>query len=263
MKLIGISDNIKSNLFKIKVWADSFREVCDGDICLLAVSPTTEEIMALSDMGIGIVIAKIGDGSVNDQRLGIIEEYLRTQKDELFLITDVFDVLFQADPFKKWDLKYDIFVGSECLMLSQEPWNRDVISKCFDFPQDAEIICSGVIGGKRNALISLYGKMHKMCVNARKAHDIRDQAALIILMAQGEVPNVQVFHLDDGWVAHCAVSGPTQFLDAWGFRKNIKYSLPQLVDGKITNGRVFDIVHQFNRIPEWYSTLTEKYGNSK
>lgn len=260
MKLIGISNNVKANIFKIKVWADSFRSVCNGEVCLLMANPTEDDFKSISDLNIECIPVKVEGGSVNDVRLGLIRDYLKTQRDDLYLITDVFDVLFQGDPFFKWDLRYDIFAGSECLMLSQEPWNRDVITKCFDFPNDAEIICSGVIGGKRNALIDLYTKMDDMCKNARKNHDIRDQAAFIILIAQGKVPNIKIFDLNDGWTAHCAVSGPTQYFESWGFKNSLRgFAVPQLRNGKITNGKVFDIVHQFNRIPEWYEALTKKY----
>ena len=260
MKLIGISNNVKANIFKIKVWAESFKSVCDGEVCLLVANPSEEDIEAVRGLNIEYYPVKVSGGSVNDVRLGLIKDYLKNQKEGLFLITDVFDVLFQGNPFTKWDLNYDIFAGSECLLLSQEPWNRDVIDKCFDFNKDAEIICSGVIGGKRDALINLYDQMDSLCSNARKNHDIRDQAAFIILIAEGKVPNIKIFNLNDGWTAHCAVSGPTQFLDGWGFRQALsRYSLPKLIGGVITNGNVFDIVHQFNRIPEWYNSLTKKY----
>ena len=116
---------------------------------------------------------------------------------ELFLITDVFDVVFQSDPFIKMDLNYDIFVGSEGLKLIQEPWNADVINKVF--PEyfgkclNQDIICSGVIGGKREPLIDLYDEMFTMCENSLNGHNIKDQAALIIMIYNNQINNLKIY----------------------------------------------------------------------
>ena len=56
------------------------------------------------------------------------------------MVTDVFDVTFQGDPFIKMTDEYDVFVGSEGVRINEEPWNRDVISKVF--PEDLNICMS-------------------------------------------------------------------------------------------------------------------------
>ena len=59
---------------------------------------------------------------------------------------------------------------------------------------------------------------------------------------------------------HCAVAGPTAFFDSWGFRNNLKYGIPQMKDdGRVytQSGDLFDIVHQFNRVPEWHQKIRE------
>ena len=166
------------------------------------------------------------------------------------------------------DLTYDIFVGSEGIKVSQEPWNSDVINKVFPEHMgkclNSDIICSGVIGGKRESLIKLYDKLFSMCENSLNGHNIKDQAALIIMVANDEIDNLKIFEVNDGWTLHCAIGGPTQFFEGWGF----KGLLIQKYGGvsKMEKGEIFthtdlkyDIVHQFNRIPEWNEELIKGY----
>jgi hypothetical protein len=150
-----------------------------------------------------------------------------------------------------------VFVSGEGVNVFQEPWNFDVIKKILpeylNIASNSEVINSGVIGGKRKSLITLYEKMYDLCENSLNDHNIKDQAALIVLLSKEEIENVKVFNLDEGWAVHCAVAGPTQFFEIWGFKQNLKYGIPKMINGFVctSNGLKYDIVHQFNRIPEW------------
>lgn len=264
--LIGLSNNILLNLDKIKVWSQSFKRHSDGQVILLCANSNQDEINACSELGIVSIPVTIDDTwHINHKRLERTYEFLKESDIDLFLITDVFDVVFQGDPFSKWDLTNDIFVGGEGVIVGDEPWNADNIIKIFPneiqkcYPQ--EVICSGVIGGKRKPLIKLYERMFELCENGDDRHNIKDQAALIVMVVNNEIENLKVFNLDDSWVVHCAVAGPTQFFDAWGFRGKLKYGIPYLENEFIysNNGTKYDIVHQFNRIPLWNEILTKNY----
>lgn len=267
--LLGLSNNIDSNISKIKVWSKSFKKYSDGDVILLCANSSDEEIKMCQDLGIIPVPVVIDDTYyINHKRLGSTLEFLKYSDIELFIITDVFDVVFQSDPFIKMDLKYDVFVGSEGIKLSQEPWNFDVINKVFpEYSQrclNEDIVCSGVIGGKKDSLIKLYDKLFSMCENSLNGHNIKDQAALIIMIMENEIENLKIFELNEGWTIHCAVSGPTQFFEGWGFKNHMikKYGgISQLIGNEIFthNDLKYDIVHQFNRIPEWNDILTKEY----
>ena len=140
--------------------------------------------------------------------------------------------------------------------------SNDVLVKSFpedvSFLQDKEIICSGVIAGKPLYVANLLGLMWMKCVLS-EGHDIRDQAALNILHYEKENPcfpreRTKLYSINDNWCLHCAVGGPTQFFDIWGF-KNIlikRYKVPEYKD--------YAIVHQFNRISTWEKQL-QKYGS--
>ena len=266
--LLGLSNNVGLNIDKIKVWSKSFKKYSDGDVILLCANSNQEEIQFCIDNGIIPIPVNIEDTwRINHKRLERTFEFLENSDIELFLITDVFDVVFQSNPFDKFDLNYDIFVGAEGVLVSEEPWNSDWINKLF--PNDyyecinQEVICSGVIGGKRLPLINLYKRMFELCENSTNLTNIQDQAALIVMVKNKEIDNLKIFNLTDGWVVHCAIAGPTQFFESFGFKGNIenRYGIPQLITDRICtkNGDPYDMVHQFNRIPEWNEILTNQY----
>jgi len=267
--LIGISNKIKEHKSKIKVWSESFRKFSNDDIILLSANPDEEDLRICDELNLKYHVVDVGDPwYINNKRLYHTAEYLKYSDVDVFLVTDVFDVLFQSNPFDKFDLEtYDVFVSGEGIYLREEPWNTAVINKCFpgeiQHCINNEIICSGVIGGKRVPLIKLFERMHDMCENALNNHNVRDQAALILMIAKNEVENLKIFNLNDGWAMHCATSGPTQFFEGWGFKRNLegRYSIPKLENNKICtdDGRTIDIVHQFNRVPEWHKIITSDY----
>jgi hypothetical protein len=267
--LIGLANNIKSHSNKIKVWVNSFKKHSNGDVVLLCANSTEEDIDFCKSLGIIPISVHVEDTwYINNKRLKHTLDFIENSQYNLYLITDVFDVLFQNDPFTKMDDSYDVFVGSEGLHINEEPWNGDVISKVFpndlEVCKNHEIICSGVIGGKKESLIKLYTKLDEMCENSSNNHNIKDQAALIVMIAKNEVDRLKIFSFDEGWTVHCAIGGPTQFFESWGFKNTLikRYGgIPYLQDNKIYNhnGNVYDIVHQFNRITEWNEILTKEY----
>lgn len=266
--LLGISNNVSENILKIKTWSKSFRKHSDAEIILLCANSTDLDLKVCEDLGITPIPVFIDDvWRINHKRLERTFEFLESSDIDLFLITDVFDVVFQSDPFVKWDLNYDIFVGSEGVLISEEPWNADWINKLFpkeyQSSKNQEVICSGVIGGKRLPLIKLYKRLFDLCENSTNLTNIQDQAALIVSIKNNEVQNLKIFTLTEGWTVHCAVAGPTQFFESFGFKNAIqrRYGIPTLVDNKICtpDGKPYDIVHQFNRIPEWNKILTKDY----
>jgi len=269
--LTGFSNNISQNKQKIKVWSESFRKHSDGDIVLIAANTNEDDIKTLNELNIDYRLVTENDTwYINNKRLRHTKEFLESSDGDVFLITDVFDVLFQSDPFQKMDLdNYDVFISKEGIKVVEEPWNGDVINKVFpDQLQsclETEIVCSGIIGGKRESLIKLYDKMDYMCENSPNDHNIKDQAALIILVKDNWIDNLKNFTLDDGWAMHCQSSGPTYFFEAWGLKNSLLrkgYGIPELrEDGFVytQSGIKYDMVHQFNRVEEWKNIITKEY----
>lgn len=265
--LVGLSNNVHLNSEKIELWVNSFRKVSSDDIVLLLANGSKEDIEICNKFNIKIKPVLIeDDGFINHKRLEHTLNFIKESEYDFFIITDVFDVVFQKNPFDKLDVfNYDIFVGGEGININQEPWNSDNINKLFpkylSVCAPNEIINSGVIAGKKGSLISLYQRMFELCEESPNSHNIKDQAALNVLVWKNEVKNLKIFNLDDGWVVHCAVAGPTQFFESWGFKNNLKYGIPK-INGNVvvTNeNEVFDIVHQFNRVPDWHNKIKNNF----
>tara|TARA_R110000822_G_scaffold61319_2_gene151803 strand:- start:452 stop:1285 length:834 start_codon:yes stop_codon:yes gene_type:complete len=272
--LLGCVNNVSQHIDKIKVWSKSFGEVSKGSINLVLVNPQPHEISLLKDMGITTFpYYTKGTETINNMRLQFQWQTLDELDLDYVLVTDVFDVMFQDNPFIKiWG--NDIIVGTEGITHNEEPWNMSVLQQ--SYPDKVEklrhelIVCSGVIGGRKDKIIKLLKDMDKLTMG-KGGHDIRDQAALNIILYQplsfksweNKSYNIKVLSPKDGWVLHCAVGGPTQFYEAWGFKNKMKERFGEARNegGIIVNGdwQIFDIVHQFNRIEEWNKELTTRY----
>jgi len=267
--LLGCVNNISQHLDKIKVWAKSFNEVCNSQVILVCINPTDMELRILQTMGIDTAAYYLESGeTVNNFRLQYEIDTLKQTDWDYALITDVFDVMFQDDPFQKI-IGHQITVGTEGVYHFEEPWNLDVMQKSYpnkvELVRNELILCSGVIGGEKNRLLTFLTKMDSITKKGVGGHDIRDQAAMNIKIYDDKSPfhNYNLLTPKDGWVLHCAVGGPTQFYESWGFKDKMKerYGEAEMINGVVVNGQgqIFDIVHQFNRIEQWNKELTMRY----
>ena len=268
--LTGVSNNVTSNIHKIKVWANSFKKhVKDGEVVLIGADMNVEDRNVLNLNGIKFHEIESDPGlTINDSRLIHTANWIENSPYDLFMVTDVFDVCFQADPFEMLELdKYDFFAGSEGVLHNEEPWNMDVMNKAFpeyvDFIRQYEVVCSGVMGGKKDSLVKTLRMQQHLVDGSLKAHDIRDQAAFNILIYKNLIDNCKIFKPNEGWVVHCSLSGPTFQHIEWGLGKAIdkKYGLPKLQENVLvdSNDTVYKIAHQYNRIPEWNEKIIEEY----
>ncbi len=267
--LTGVCNNVTQNIDKILLWKNSFHQVVpEGSVVLLAYNPTPSDIKTLEDNNIAFLnVSGEGTETVNNQRLVILSDFLRDYSKfyDVVFNTDVFDVAFLKDPFKKLDLaKYDIFVGGESMLHYQEPWNTDVMHKCFpeylQATKDQEIYCSGVMAGRPLQLSKFLLDMVKTTLTSKKGHDIEDQAAMNIIIHQNdklqdEKYRLKKFEITEDWCLHMAICGPTQFFESWGFKDRIKERY-----GITPDWKDYDIVHQFNRIPEIHKQIKDING---
>lgn len=266
--LLGVANNLESNIQKVSLWSQSFKEVTDGEVILLLANGTEDDLRVCEELGITSHLVTVEDvWFFNHKRLEHTLNFLKSTDIDLFMITDVFDVVFQGDPFELMDTSsYSVFAGGEGVDINQEPWNMDNIKKIFPEYIDGcigkEIVNSGVIGGTREGLIPVYERMFQLCEEGSDDHNIKDQAAFNVMISRNEINGFKMFNLDEGWVQHSAVSGPTQFFKPWGFINNLKYGIPQMIDKTVctSEGTPFRIAHQFNRVPEWHNLINEKYN---
>ena len=103
--LLGLSNRVKDNKDKIKVWSESFRKHSDGDVILLIANANEEDIKCCEELNIQYHKVVVDDlHHINHKRLEHTKNFLETSDIDLFLITDVFDVFFQSNPFDKLDI---------------------------------------------------------------------------------------------------------------------------------------------------------------
>lgn len=267
--LTGVSNNVSQHIDKIKVWAHSFEKHTDGDAVLIAADMTEDDKLSLKSNNIKYFEVKTDqDLTINDSRLRHTADWIEQSDYDLFMVTDVFDVCFQGDPFELFDLdNFDFYAGSEGIYHNEEPWNMDVMSKAFpghaDYMRPHEVVCSGVMGGKKNILVSTLRLQQLLVDEADRGHDIRDQAALNILIYKDHIRRCKIFTPNDGWVIHCSLSGPTFQHIEWGLGKVIeqRYCLPKLQGNVLVdaNGIVYKIAHQYNRIDKWNEKIIKQY----
>jgi len=261
--LVGLCNNPVYNQNKINLWLKSFKQHCDYDVTLIIANPSDNDRSFCDQLGVNIEYVSVDNShQIYHKRLFQIYQYLTSINYDLILSTDVFDVAFQSDPFKKLDIiNYDVFLSGEGVLVNQENWNYRNIDTLFPNEiikcQHNEVINSGIIAGKRLQVIEVYRQMYELCEQSTNHDDIQDQAALIVLVCNKLIPGLKIFNLDDAWAMHCAVAGPTQFFESWGFSRNLKYGIPKIINGKVytATGILYDIVHQFNRIPEWHNQI--------
>ena len=99
--LLGLSNNIGQHKEKIKIWADSFRKFSDGEVILLAANSSEEDLKVCNELNIRSIPVIVEDTwYINHKRLEHTYNFLKHTDIDLFMITDVFDVVFQSDPFQ-------------------------------------------------------------------------------------------------------------------------------------------------------------------
>ena len=129
--LVGCVNNISQHFDKIKVWAKSFGEVCRDEIVLVTINASNQEISLLKELNISVANFNLKHNeTVNNVRLQLQWETIKEFNCDYVLVTDVFDVMFQDNPFTKIIGK-DIVVGWEGVKHSEEPWNMDVLQKSY------------------------------------------------------------------------------------------------------------------------------------
>ena len=228
--------------------------------CVLLVSATTREAERLTDYGITPVRFAPPPGlahlPVNALRYFLYLELLRQQKQAVsrILLTDVRDVVFQADPFSfPWPeglglaLEHGGRTVGACPYTSR--WVRQHLGEAaLEKLQHKPVSCSGTTVGSQAAILDYIVKMIALLLPFTPAAHMAgyDQGVHNQLLHSGVLPDATVY--DSG--------GPILTL---GWRKE-----PPQVDaqGDILNdaGVPAVIVHQYDRHPALHRAVRERYA---
>lgn len=224
-----------------------------------------------------------GDFNVATQRF---EDYMHLMKNDitndidLFLHTDIRDVVFQSNP-DTW-LRANIgdsqiVATAEGCLYKHEDWNGDGMQKQFgkeiyDKVADKETLCSGIIGGTREGLISLFTSMLEIAWSSDEPWGFIDQHFFNLAIRFIYENVTKIVPADSPWVLNCGTmiaipmnspewsSGPrTPYNSYERLRKgtyveNMLVDLPYMDSENLVctpKGEAYSIVHQYDRFQPW------------
>jgi len=197
--------------------------------------------------------------------------YLSTHPDEFNLVvsTDVKDVIFQKDPFSWLEKNLQgkkLVAGSEALRYCDEPWGDENLRQTYGgyvyekFKHNT-IYNVGTLGGRAEYMQDLFFNLFYNSIS--RPIPIVDQAVFNVLI-QTQPYRDAVLFADQKMAWACqagTVADPTKMSY---FRPNRLEPEPLWKDDRVytSQGDEFVIVHQYDRVPAWKSTLVKKYARS-
>lgn len=210
---------------------------------------------------------------------------LTTEKDRI-VITDVKDVIFQDNPFKRLDevreMEEQIYLSSESVTYENEPWGKNNLIKSFGEATynklaNEEIWNAGVIAGRGQIFREFLTSIYMACggkPNYIQGGGGPDQAALNVL-TNFDVWEQKTLYFKDtkSWACQAGTTNdPTKNLnltidakpvfDDYTYRSQITYKVVDRINKWVRPAMMttrYCIVHQYDRVPEWNAEIKEKY----
>jgi hypothetical protein len=253
----------------IKPWVKSIAEVCDPDTTdkVMIVGRTSQE--AIDELKAdGWILVPMAEGQPHVVRFFSIFDYLKDNWEnyKYVVTTDVRDVIFQTDPFKYLEEELGdrhIVCGSESIQYKNEPWGNENLLQCYgpyihELYKDREIYNVGILGGRSEYMKDLVLNIAINSVN--RPIPIVDQAVFNMLINTQPYQDAVFFaKQEDGWACQAGtVANPEQLVAC---RPHLLEPEPVWKDDKVYawNGKLFTIVHQYDRVPDWNKVIQERY----
>lgn len=266
--ILGIIDNY--SFIQLRKFVLSIRQTgFSGDLCLFCGSKITPRtIRLLKEQGVQLHffnnVSALPAGNLAVQKFELRSpinyfnyrhylyyDFLLKNMDryENVLMTDVRDVYFQRDPFD-----FDLGEGLYCALEGRDkklkecrfngPWIQFIYGKeGLDKIGEEVISCAGTTWGKVPAVLDY---LEKMLAEIRKVPDAKiaiDQAIHNYMIYTGMLEQLHFLNNDDGVILTLS------------YEKNYTIGSDDLV--RVTNGRVVNVLHQFDRMPD-LKTLTDR-----
>ena len=251
---------------QLKPWVISAKEVAgDNDVVLVYGNATDETLDWLVEQNVVIVpMLQAQNIPIHVLRFLSIYEYLdkHWQFYDYVVTTDVKDVYFQADPFK-FLVDRKLVIASEGLKYKDEPWGNENLFQAYgpyvyEKFKDNEIFNVGTFGGKSEYVKDMV--FHIFTNGINRPIPICDQAVFNVLI--NTQPFKDIVTETDSWAAELGtIMDPSKIEQ---FKPNLLCDEPIWEDGKLkySDGLVFPIVHQYDRVPVLKKFVQEKYGQN-
>jgi hypothetical protein len=272
MKNLIIGGCTNYGINQLKPWVLSIKETmpdADKVMCVGNASTTTREWLV--ENGFKLVDMPTMNVPIHVLRFLSIYEYLREhwREYEYVITTDVKDVYFQKNPFvwlrQRLEMSSTKMVaGSEGMLYKDEPWGNDNLMQAYgayvhELFKNNEIYNVGTIGGKSEYVKDLVFNIFTNAIH--RPIPICDQAVYNVLLQTQPYKGCTFFASQlDGWACQSGTTVDPSKIEQ--FRPFLTEKEPIFVDGlvKTCMGDIFNIVHQYDRVPEWKKFVQEKYG---
>jgi len=248
---------------QLKPWVISAKEVAgDNDVVLVYGNATDETLDWLVEQNVVIVpMLQVQNVPIHVLRFLSIYEYLNKhwQYYDYVVTTDVKDVYFQTDPFK-FLVDRKLVIASEGLKYKDEPWGNENLfqaygSYVYEKFKDNEIFNVGTFGGKSEYVKDMV--FHIFTNGINRPIPICDQAVFNVLLNTQPFKDIATKTIQ--WAAELGtIMDPSKIEH---FKPNLLCDEPIWEDGKLkySDGLVFPIVHQYDRVPELKKFVQQKY----
>lgn len=206
--IIGLSVGAYSAVQHIESFILSLRKYYDGQVCMIIdeKSEPMVDFLKKYKVDISLVKTKLTPESVMYNRWVLPRKVLiEKYKDvENVILPDTRDLVFQDNPFKylsgkQLDLSVETKLVKECLVYNRR-WVLELYGEeVYEEIKNNWILCAGVTGGKREAIIQLCDIM----VEEYKTFgsSFVDQCTLNVFHAQRKLPDAQLHFTGDNLVA--------------------------------------------------------------
>ena len=248
---------------QLKPWVISAKEVAgNNDVVLVYGNATDETLDWLVEQNVVIVpMLQVQNVPIHVLRFLSIYEYLdkHWQYYDYVVTTDVKDVYFQADPFK-FLVDRKLVIASEGLKYKDEPWGNENLFQAYgpyvyEKFKDNEIFNVGTFGGKSEYVKDMV--FHIFTNGINRPIPICDQAVFNVLLNTQPFKDIATKTIQ--WAAELGtIMDPSKIEH---FKPNLLCDEPIWEDGKLkySDGLVFPIVHQYDRVPELKKFVQQKY----
>jgi hypothetical protein len=272
--IIGAFNNFDFEV--LKPWIFSIKQTnFTGDIVLIAVGSDESTVREIVNQGVKVVnVPNDNNMRIHMLRFLYIFDYLKDKCDEYRYVisTDVRDVIFQTNPFEQLE-EYvgpacftKLVAQSEAMYIKDEPWNSDNILKNFgtyfyDCVKDNEIYNVGILAGRSNIIKDLCFSLFQMSLN--RPDWVADQAAYNMLLSFKPWSDITYkAKLKDGWAINAHVTNKPDLIEKYGPLLIESRPVLDKSDGFVKNSdsKIFPIVHQYDRDPDWMQFFMKKYN---
>ena len=280
---------------QIKPWVNSLRKTnYQGDVLVVVYDAPDETVPEyLKSENIGVVLGEVnGDLNVATQRFldfsGILSGDLGKDYD-LVIATDIRDVVFQKDPgvWVRENLgDCEILATGEGIKYKYEDWNGDMLQrhfgdKVFAMLKNQETLCSGIIAGKKDALVRLFRTISEIAYYSKDPSAFVDQCYHNIAIRLIYSEKTKIAGGDSDWTANLGtLMAIPMNTPQWSTRTRSEYDsferfrshkkfqdvmlceMPKMIDDQVCNskGEPYAIVHQYDRFIPWKEVLLKKYA---